>query len=108
MQRRRRRNFNRRNININRYSPHSNKQVLIRNIDDVWDPTKETIIINDLNNDYIKYLFFKNIEENLISDCIYLTENIFLIGDANDETLEFLENHNCLKEIIHVNKNDII
>lgn len=108
MPKRRTRNFNRRNINVNRYSPHSNEPRLIRNMNDVWDSTKPTIIINDLDNQIIKYLVFENIEENLISDCIYLTENIFLIGDANEQTLEFLENHNCIKEIIHVNKNDIV
>jgi len=102
---RRTRNNRRGRIRINHYVPHSNEQVAIRSITDVWDPTKETIIINDLNNDCIKYLIFENIEENILSDFIYLTKNIFLIGDANDESIEFIENHNCIKEIIHVNKN---
>ena len=58
-----RRNRKPTNRNVQHFVPCTNEQVLIRNINDTWDPEKKTVIIDDLDEQYIKYFVFDKIEE---------------------------------------------
>jgi hypothetical protein len=103
-----RRNRKPTNRNVQHFVPCTNEQVLIRNINDTWDPEKKTVIIDDLDEQYIKYFVFDKIEENIVLQCIYLTNNIFLFGIDNTEQFRILiQNHQYLNEIIRVNKNEL-